>query len=69
MAIMKIIHFIQVHAIYRSSDKLSMQKAQTEFANEFMRNQGVQRAAAQATAAAFQSQFNSPNQAPSGNRY
>lgn len=44
-----------------------MEKAQAEFTNEFMRNQGVQRAAAQATSAAFQTQFN--NQAQNANRY
>lgn len=41
-----------------------MEKAQAEFTNEFMRNPGVQRAAAQATTAAFQSQVN--NQSPPG---
>lgn len=44
-----------------------MDKAQTEFANEFMRNQGVQRAAAHAAQAAVSSQFN--NQAQNANRY
>lgn len=58
---------IQVHAIYRSSDKVSMDKAQAEFANEFMRNQGVRRAATQAAQAAVTSQFN--NQAQNANRY
>lgn len=44
-----------------------MDKAQAEFTNEFMRNQGVQRAASQATQAALSSQFN--NQAQNANRY
>lgn len=44
-----------------------MDKAQAEFANEFMRNRGVQRAAAQAANAAIQTQFN--NQAQNANRY
>lgn len=44
-----------------------MDKAQTEFANEFMRNQGVRRAAATAAQAAMTSQFN--NQAQNANRY
>ncbi|XP_031626631.1 secretory carrier-associated membrane protein 2 [Contarinia nasturtii] len=57
----------KVHAIYRSSDKVSMDKAQAEFANEFMRNQGVRRAAATAAQAAMSSQFN--NQAQNANRY
>lgn len=41
-----------------------MQKAQAEFTNEFIHNQHVQRAAANATAAAVSSQFSSPT-----NRY
>lgn len=57
----------QIHAIYRSSEKVSFNKAQSEFANEFMRNQGVQRAAATAAQAAVSSQFN--NQAQNANRY
>lgn len=44
-----------------------MDKAQAEFTNEFMRNQGVQRAASQAAQAALSSQFN--NQAQNANRY
>lgn len=44
-----------------------MNKAQAEFANEFMRNQGVQRAAATAAQAAISTQFN--NQANNANRY
>lgn len=44
-----------------------MDKAQAEFANEFMRNQGVRQAAATAASAAMASQFN--NQAQNANRY
>lgn len=44
-----------------------MDKAQVEFATEFMRNQGVRRAAASAAQAAVSSQFN--NQAQNANRY
>lgn len=44
-----------------------MDKAQAEFANEFLKNQSVQRAASQAAQAAVRSQFN--NQAQNANRY
>ncbi|KAG4065747.1 hypothetical protein HA402_012425 [Bradysia odoriphaga] len=54
----------KIHAIYRHSDSVSMGKAQAEFTNEFIHNQHVQRAAANATAAAVSSQMNSPT-----NRY
>ncbi|KAJ6636572.1 Secretory carrier-associated membrane protein 1, partial [Pseudolycoriella hygida] len=42
----------KIHSIYRHSDTVSMGKAQAEFTNEFIHNQHVQRAAANATAAA-----------------
>lgn len=44
-----------------------MDKAQAEFASEFMRNQGVRRAASSAAQAAMTSQLN--NQAQNANRY
>lgn len=44
-----------------------MDKAQAEFANEFMKNQGVRRAATSAAQAAMASQFN--NAAQNANRY
>lgn len=59
--------FFKVHSIYRSSDKVSMDKAQAEFASEFMKNKGVQRAANSAVQATLSSQFN--NQAQNANRY
>lgn len=57
----------QIHAIYRSSESVSVDKAQAEFANEFLKNQTVQRAAANAASAAVSSQLN--NQAQNANRY
>lgn len=63
----KKIHFAkQIHSIYRHSDTVSMNKAQAEFTNEFMHNQHVQRAAANATSAAVSSQFGGGT---SANRY
>lgn len=62
-----LLSLIQVHAIYRSSENVSIDKAQAEFANEFLKNQSVQRAAASAAQAAVRSQFN--NQAQNANRY
>jgi hypothetical protein len=42
---------LQIHSIYRSSGA-SFAKAQQEFTSEFLRNEHVQGAASQATAAA-----------------
>lgn len=58
---------MQIHAIYRSSDSMSMTKAQAEFSTGFIQNQHVQRAAANAATTAVGAQFGSSGQ--SANRY
>lgn len=49
----------KIHAIYRSSGA-SFAKAQAEFTTEFMRNEHVQNAAANAARTAVSSQLNTP---------